>query len=163
MTEKKTNEKRRYIYLGTEEARGGDLVVVLRPLPEFYKVADVSATLLDLADPANALYSLDVLKKSALRWSTPGAVVEIEMADSGSIYPTTATNVERWPDADVCAQLIAAERAREAVRAAERTNKKIGATDELLEALAPIRAAYRGSVGRNRVHLLARIVAYITS
>jgi hypothetical protein len=156
----------RFLFLGTSDGQK-EPVAFLRPLPDDLEGDHAALHAFDgslyLSHPENGVYTAKSLRKG-MGYATPGTIFEIDRTKDGkSIIPASARAVGRWPLPTTVLRLQAEDRAREAARDGKKASAKLAETDELLEALAPIRAAYRNAVGTNRVQFLARIVAYITS
>lgn len=91
-----------------------------------------------------------------------GTVYEIDAdlrEDGGTIWPGTMTHKGLWPDS--------ADRQRWGAVNDARTREMEGirdaSKDDWREGLKPIREAYRNMRGPQRVQMIARVVAFITS
>jgi hypothetical protein len=95
-------------------------------------------------------------------YPTCGVVYEIEAVlteSSGSIWPGTKTHKGMWPDSEARHQWGAMDDARRR----ELESVKESTKDDWREGLEPIRDAYRSMRGPQRVQMIARVVAFITS
>jgi len=91
-----------------------------------------------------------------------GVVYEIEAVlteETGSIWPGTKLHRGLWPDSYARQQWGAMDDARKR----EFDGIKESDKDDWREALEPVRDAYRSMRGPQRVQLIARVVAFITS
>jgi hypothetical protein len=94
--------------------------------------------------------------------SQPGAVVEIDGNDT-AVFPGSDRFLSLWPDRARMAEWQAASDATTRAAEAYKAGKKEGARRLDLEALEPLRRAYRALPAPARAQLLARVVAWLTA
>lgn len=114
--------------------------------------------------PADRLHSYARGRGKKWNGSYPqcGIVYEIEAVlteETGSIWPGTKLHKGMWPDSDDRHRWCAMDDARRR----ELESVKESTKDDWREGLEPIRDAYRNMRGPQRVQMIARVVAFITS
>jgi hypothetical protein len=102
------------------------------------------------------------MKGSGLKTPAAGMVYEVEY-DENSIFPGTAAFETTWPDKDQRMEWEAKDYAEKRRIDAVQYERKLQKEDLLLEALEPVRRAYKQLKGPQRVQLLAAVVKHLTA
>jgi hypothetical protein len=155
MTEQTGNVKVTLLPVGRRGADGGKKL-----WHAYYLLSEEEARTRHLDDPEDD--DRRVLSYKGLKFPV-GAVVEVEAkdAEANSVFPGTAKLVGRWEDEAALVRWRSYDAAWADHFEARRALDKIKRDDPLLNALAPVREAYRRLPNVQRGVLLAKVVAYI--